>query len=150
MSESWEARNTQPAQCTRCCAEACKPNKVWIQIHCREGNTRPTCKMYFYKVSFPNAEVFNDILIKTSGSLYLPLKTREILPCVVGRQTWEINYKNVQTQHIKKQRHYFVNKSQGYGFSSSHVWMWELGYKESWVSEWSRSVVSDSLRPHGL
>ena len=37
--------------------------------------------------------------------------------------------------HIKKQRHYFVNKgpsSQGYGFSSSHVWMWELDYKESW------------------
>ena len=29
-------------------------------------------------------------------------------------------------QHIKKQRHYFVNKglsSQGYGFSSGHVWM---------------------------
>ena len=23
--------------------------------------------------------------------------------------------------------------SQGYGFSSSHVWMWELDYKESWV-----------------
>ena len=37
-------------------------------------------------------------------------------------------------QHIKKQRHYFVNKvlsSQSYGFSSSHVWMWELDYKES-------------------
>ena len=31
-------------------------------------------------------------------------------------------------QHIKKQRHYLVNKglsSQGYGFSSGHVWMWE-------------------------
>ena len=39
-------------------------------------------------------------------------------------------------QHVKKQRHYFVNKglsSQGYGFSSSHVWMRELDYKESWV-----------------
>ena len=39
-------------------------------------------------------------------------------------------------KHIKKQRHYFVNKrpsSQDYGFSSSHVWMWELDYKESWV-----------------
>ena len=39
-------------------------------------------------------------------------------------------------QHIKKQRHYFANKglsSQGYGFSSSHVWMWELNYKESWA-----------------
>ena len=37
---------------------------------------------------------------------------------------------------ILKSRHYFVNKSpssQGYGFSSSHVWMWELVYKESWV-----------------
>ena len=38
--------------------------------------------------------------------------------------------------NIKKQRHYFTNKdlsSQSYGFSSSHVWMWELEYKESWV-----------------
>ena len=41
-------------------------------------------------------------------------------------------------QHIKKQRHYFVNKgpsSQGYGFSIGHVWMWELDYKESWASK---------------
>ena len=38
-------------------------------------------------------------------------------------------------QHIQKQRHYFVNKgpcSQSYGFSSSHIWMWEMDYKESW------------------
>ena len=39
-------------------------------------------------------------------------------------------------QHIKKQRHYFADKdpsSQGYGFSSSHVWMWELDHKaECW------------------
>ena len=37
-------------------------------------------------------------------------------------------------QHIKKQRHYFANKipsSQNYGFSSSHVWILELYYKES-------------------
>ena len=39
-------------------------------------------------------------------------------------------------QHIKRQRHHFANKclsSQSYGFSSSHVWMWELEYKESWA-----------------
>ena len=39
-------------------------------------------------------------------------------------------------QHIKKKRHYFANKDpsiQGYVFSSSHVWIWELDYKESWV-----------------
>ena len=39
-------------------------------------------------------------------------------------------------QHIKKQRHYFANQdpsSQSYSFSSSHVCMWELDYKESWA-----------------
>ena len=43
---------------------------------------------------------------------------------------------NLARQHIKKQRYYFVNKgpsSQGYRFSSGHVWMWELDYKESWA-----------------
>ena len=48
---------------------------------------------------------------------------------------WKESYDQPR-QHIKKQRHYFVNKgpsSQGYGFSSNHVWMWELEYKESWA-----------------
>ena len=48
---------------------------------------------------------------------------------------WKESY-DQPTQHIKKQRHYFVNKvpsSQGYGFSSGHVWMWELDYKENWA-----------------
>ena len=42
----------------------------------------------------------------------------------------------INTKHIKKQRHYFANKgpsSEGYGFFSGRVWMWELDYKESWV-----------------
>ena len=44
---------------------------------------------------------------------------------------WKESYDQLR-QHIQKQRHYFANKgpsSQGYGFSSSHVWMWELDYK---------------------
>ena len=48
-------------------------------------------------------------------------------------------------QHIKKQSHYFANKSlysQSYGFSSSHVWMWELDHKEGWVlKNWCFSAV---------
>ena len=47
---------------------------------------------------------------------------------------WNKSYDQPR-QHIKKQRHYFANRglsSQGYDFSSSHVWMWELDYKESW------------------
>ena len=48
---------------------------------------------------------------------------------------WKESY-DQPGQHIKKQRHYFANKgpsSQGYSFSSSHVWMWKLDYKESWA-----------------
>ena len=48
---------------------------------------------------------------------------------------WKKSYDQPR-HHIKKQRHYFANKgpsSQSYGFSSSHVWMWELDHKESWA-----------------
>ena len=48
---------------------------------------------------------------------------------------WKESYDQPR-QHIKKQRHYFANNglfSQGYGFFSSHVWMWELDHKESWA-----------------
>ena len=46
---------------------------------------------------------------------------------------WKKSYDQPR-QHIKKQRHYFANKglsSENHGFSSSHVWMWDLDYKES-------------------
>ena len=52
-----------------------------------------------------------------------------------GLRLWWGSYDQPR-QHIKKQRHYFANKgpsSQSHGFSSSHVWMWELDYKESWA-----------------
>ena len=68
----------------------------------------------------------------------------------LGALTFQVHFLNCQLknipnlkksydqprQHIKKQRHYFANKgpsSQGYGFSSSRVWIWELDYKESWA-----------------
>ena len=49
--------------------------------------------------------------------------------------SWKESYDQPR-QLIKKQRHYYVNKglcSQGYGFSSGHVWMWELDCEESWA-----------------
>ena len=48
---------------------------------------------------------------------------------------WKESY-DQPNQYIKKAEHYFANKSpssQGYGFSSSLIWMWELDYKESWA-----------------
>ena len=61
---------------------------------------------------------------------------------------WKKSYDQPR-QHIKKQRHYFANKgppSQSCGFSSSHAWMWELDYKESWVPKnWCfRTVVLET------
>ena len=48
---------------------------------------------------------------------------------------WKESYDQPR-QYIEKQRHYFANKvlsSQSFGFSSGHVWMWELDYKEGWA-----------------
>ena len=53
----------------------------------------------------------------------------------MGITAWNKSYEQPR-KHIKKQRYYFANKglsSQSYGLSSSHVWMWELDYKESWA-----------------
>ena len=41
-------------------------------------------------------------------------------------------------QHNEKQRYYFANgglSNQSFGFSNSHIWMWELDYKESWAQK---------------
>ena len=50
---------------------------------------------------------------------------------------WKKSYDKPR-QHIKKQWYYFANRSpysQSYGFSSSHVGMWELDHKEGWVQK---------------
>ena len=62
---------------------------------------------------------------------------------------WKKSYDQPR-QHIKKQRHHFSDKgpyNQSYGFSSSHVCIWELDHKEGWAPKnwcfWT--VVSRSL-----
>ena len=57
------------------------------------------------------------------------------LQMVIAAIPWKKSY-DLPRQHIKKQRHYFAGKdpsSRSYGFMSSHVWVWELDYKESRV-----------------
>ena len=57
--------------------------------------------------------------------------SHEIKRCLLLRRK---TMKNLDS--ILKGGHYFANKgtsSQSYDFSSSHVWMWELDYKESWA-----------------
>ena len=65
---------------------------------------------------------------KSLQMVTLAMKLKDACP-------WKKSYGQPR-QPIKKQRHYFANKgpsSQSYGFSNSHVWMWELDHKEGWV-----------------
>ena len=70
-------------------------------------------------------ETVADIIFWTPKSLQMVIAAMKL------KDAYSLEEKlNQPRQHIKKQRHYFVNKgpsSQGYGFSSGHVWMWELG-----------------------
>ena len=82
------------------------------------------------KIDGEKVEIVTDFIflgskITTHGDCSHEIE-RQLLP---GRKD------NQPGQHIKKQRHYFVNKglSSPYGFSSSHVWKWKLEHKESWV-----------------
>ena len=83
--------------------------KIWKQIKC--SSTDEWIKMW-------NIDIYN--LDRWIDMTLVP---------------WKNSYDKPR-QHIKKQRHYFANKgpsSQGYGFSSSNVWMWEFDHKEGWA-----------------
>ena len=60
--------------------------------------------------------------------------SHEIKRCLLLRKKAMTNLDSI----LKNKRHYLANKglsSQNHGFSSSHVWMWELDHKESWVTK---------------
>ena len=65
------------------------------------------------------------------------MKLKDIWP-------WKKSYDQIR-QDVKKQSHYFANEgpsSKSYGFTSSHVWMWELDYKENWgLKNWCFWIV---------
>ena len=80
----------------------------------RWGNNGHSARLYFLGLQ------------KSLQMMTAAMKLKALTP-------WKESYDQPR-HHIKKQRHYFVNKgpsSQNYGFSSNHVWMWELDYKES-------------------
>ena len=76
---------------------------------------------------------------KQSDTLFFqaPKSHQMVTAATKLKDTWSLQENLYQPrQHIKKQRHYFANKgpsSQSHSFPSSHVWMWELNYKESWA-----------------
>ena len=70
--------------------------------------------------------IFLDCKITVDGEYSYEMKT--LTP-------WKENYDELRWC-IKKQRYHFANRglyNQGYGFSSSHLWMWELVHKKGWA-----------------
>ena len=67
-----------------------------------------------------------------------PIQVWTLGSCIAGRffTIWATAVFNLIYFPLLVKIHYFANKgpsSQSYSFSSSHVWMWELNYKESWA-----------------
>ena len=84
-----------------------------------------------WQIDGKTIEMVTDFILGAPKSLQIAtaaMKIKMLAP-------WKISYDQPR-QYITKQRHYLPTKDlsyQSYGFSSSHVWMWELEYKESWV-----------------
>ena len=83
---------------------------------------------------------------------FIFLGSRSLLVTVIAVTNWKMlapwnqSYDKPR-QHAIKQRHHFADKgpySQSYGFSSSHVWMWELDPKEGWALMLSNRGVGEN------
>ena len=110
-----------------------RPAKHWSKWPC-------SFLYLFLFPSLPSSSVFISLVRHTvpprNGSWFVLVGTDKCL----GFRTWTLapwkeSYDKLR-QCIKKQRHHFSNKSlysPSYGFSSSHVWIWEQNHKEGWV-----------------
>ena len=71
-------------------------------------------------------------------SLFTDSSTLNFVISMLDSSFTQTSFNLLVLTNSEKQRHYFANEgpsSQGYGFSSSHVWMWELDCEESWVPQ---------------
>ena len=105
--------------------------KVGLKLNIQKTKIMASCPITSWEIDGETMETVTDFLflgsqITANGDYSHEMKT--LAP-------WKKSYDQPR-QHIKKQRHYFADKclfSQRCGFSSSHVWMWELDCEESWA-----------------
>ena len=107
--------------------------KVGLKLHIQKTKIMASGPITSWQIDEETIEIVTDFIflgskITADGDCSHEIKRRLFL----GRKAMT----NIDS--IKKQRHYFANKglsSQSYGISSSHIWMWELDYKESWAQK---------------
>ena len=104
--------------------------KVGLKLNIQKTKIMTSGPITSWQIDGETVETVIDFIFLGLESLQIviaAMKLKDLTP-------WKESYDQPR-QHIKKQRHYFDNKGpsgQGYHFSSGHVWMWELDYKESW------------------
>ena len=116
--------------------------KVGLKLNIQKMQFMPSGPITSWQIDGGKMETVTDFIclgskIITDGWLQ-PQNQKTFAP-------WKESYDQPR-QHIKKVRHYFANKefsSQNYGFSSTHVWMWELDHKGGWGSK--NSCISTVL-----
>ena len=105
--------------------------KVGLKINIQKTKIIASGPITSWEIDWETVETVSDFIfwgskITADGDCSHEIKRRLLL----GKKVM------TNLDSILKSRHYFANKgpsSQGYGFSNSHVWMWELDYKESWA-----------------
>ena len=103
--------------------------KVGLKLNLQKTKIMASGPITSCQIDGETMETVTDLIFLGSRRWWLqPQNEKMLVP-------WKKSYDKPR-QHINKQRHYFANKDpshQRYGFSSSHVWMWELGHKEGWA-----------------
>ena len=107
--------------------------KVGLKLNIQKTKIMASCPITSWEIDGETVETVADFIfggskIPADGDCSHEIKRRLLL----GRKVM------TNLESILKSRDYFVNKgpsSQGYGFSSGHVWIWELDYEESWASK---------------
>ena len=105
--------------------------KVGLKLNVQKTKIMASGPITSWQIDGETVETVSDFILGGSKITANGNCSHEIKRCLLLRRKVMTNL-----QHIQKHRRYFVNKglsSQGYGFSGSNVWMWELEYKESWV-----------------
>ena len=105
--------------------------KVGLKLSIQETKIMASGPITLWQIGGKTMETVGDFIFLGSKILQMVTAAMKLkYACSLEEKLWP------NLDSIIKSRHYFVNKgpsSQGYGFSSSHVWMWELDYKESWA-----------------
>ena len=105
--------------------------KSWLETQHQKRKITASHPITSWQIDGEIMETVRDFIFLSSTITADGDCSQEIKRCLLlGRKAM------TKQDSILKSRHYFANKglfSQNYGFSSSHVWMWDLAHKEGWA-----------------